>query len=434
VNVILSTFFIVYSVIGLVALGAVGVLATIVVPRFPHLSASEVHTAQWVVAILGLRTVIALPMSVFGAVTTARQRFALTGWIAIVMALLQAAATYAVLSRGYGLITLVLASSGLGVASYGAYALAARRAFPRLRLSPSRFSGRQVREVTAFSLYLFLISIAIHVAVNVDNMIIGAYLGTSAIAVYTVAVRLSEYQRQLCGQFTGLLFPLVVRFEANRDDASLRTTLLDGTRIAFGLVVGVTICLVAFGGPVVTLWMGPGFGDSMAPLYVLAIAGVVMVAQGPAGNLLLAMGHHRLVAAASVLDIVLNVGLSLALVPAWGLAGVAVGTALPYVALNVGVLIPLACHRVGLSLGQFTRAVAGPTLVAAVPAVGAAMAIRAATAPASLSAVLGLAGLVGLVFIVMFCGVGLRPADRTRYLGSLRRFALDLAATRVATS
>jgi hypothetical protein len=35
---------------------------------------------------------------------------------------------------------------------------------------------------------------------------------------------------------------------------------------------------------------------------------------------------------------------------------------------------------------------------------------------------------------VMFCGVGLRPADRTRYLGSLRRFALDLAATRVATS
>ena len=121
--------------------------------------------------------------------------------------------------------------------------------FPAMRLSPRRFSSQQVREVTAFSLYLFLISIAIHVGTNIDNLIIGAYLGTTAIAVYTVAVRLAEYQRQLCGQFSGFLFPLVVRFDASRDDEALHATLLDGSRIALGLVGGVTLCLIAFGRP-----------------------------------------------------------------------------------------------------------------------------------------------------------------------------------------
>ena len=38
-------------------------------------------------------------MSVFGAVTTARQRFALTGGIAIAVALLQGAASYIVTAR-----------------------------------------------------------------------------------------------------------------------------------------------------------------------------------------------------------------------------------------------------------------------------------------------------------------------------------------------
>src|SRR5262249_37371705 len=154
------------------------------------------------------------------------------------------------------------ASTAIGMASYTAYAAAAIGTFPQLRLSLSRFSLGQVREVTAFSAYLFLISIAIHVGVSVDNLIIGASAGTSAIAPYNVANRRSEYQRQLCNQFSGLLFPLVVRFDARRDFDALRLTLVDGTRIGLGLVGGVTICLLAFGGQIVQLWMGAGFSES----------------------------------------------------------------------------------------------------------------------------------------------------------------------------
>lgn len=431
-NAALSTFLVVYLGIGALALGAVAVLALTALPRFPNLSPDQVWTAQVVLLIVGVRVAIAFPMSVFGAVTTARQRFALTGSIAIVVAILQGAATYVVLRAGHGLITLVGVSTLIGVASYAAYAAAARATFPGMRLSPSRFSTAQVREVTAFSLYLFLISIAIHVGTNVDNLIIGAYLGTSAIAVYTVAIRLAEYQRQLCGQFSGFLFPLVVRFDASRDVEALHATLLDGSRIAVGLVAGVTLCLVAFGDQIVAMWMGPGFAGSMAPLYVLVLAGIVMVGQGPAGTILLATGRHRLVAVASVLDILLNIGLSIALVSRYGLMGVALGTALPYAILNIAVLVPVACRTLDVPLRRFAAVVITPSLVAILPAAALAGFLRMTTTPASFVLVVGQAAMVGLLYVAVFCGLGLRAADRARYVDSVRRAAFD-AIPRVAT-
>ena len=91
-------------------------------------------------------------------------------------------------------------------------------AYPGLRIRPSLFTPRHLREVTSFSLYLFVIDIAIQLGFNLDNVVVGAFLGTSAVAVYAVASRLADYQRQLCNQFNGLLFPVVVGFGA-RDDA-----------------------------------------------------------------------------------------------------------------------------------------------------------------------------------------------------------------------
>src|SRR5207249_9335167 len=137
--------------------------------------------------------------------------------------------------------TLVSATTAIGLASYGLYAWTASIAFPQLRIRPSAFSGRLVREVTAFSMYLFIIDIAIQIGFNLDNLVIGAALGTSAVAVYAVTLRLADYQRQLCNQFNGLLFPIVVRLRATGSLGDLQAMLIEGTRVALVLVIGVTI-------------------------------------------------------------------------------------------------------------------------------------------------------------------------------------------------
>jgi O-antigen/teichoic acid export membrane protein len=433
VNEVVSTFAVVYAAIGALALAGVALLAIGVVPRFPGIPGLQVHTAQIVLLILGLRVAIGFPMTVFGAVTTSRQYFALNGFIALAVVLANAAATYLVLSAGHGLVTLVAATTAITIASYGAYALSARYAFPPLRIRLSSFRRVHVRDVTQFSLYLFIIDVAIQIGFNLDNLVVGAALGTSAVAVYAVTLRLAEYQRLVCNQFNGLLFPVVVRFEARGDLDALRHTMIEGTRLAFALVAGATVCLIGLGPSLVSTWMGPDFADAVGPLYVLAMTGVVLVAQGPLGNVLLATGRHRLVAFASLGEALANLALSVLLVRRYGLMGVAIGTAVPVFVANLVVLLPAACRRVGIGVWPFLRATTGPGLAAAVPASLLVVWLRTSFAATSLLIIALQATLVTAGYLLALASVGLSRKDRARYFGYVRQIT-RVGSPRIVTT
>jgi O-antigen/teichoic acid export membrane protein len=158
-------------------------------------------------------------------------------------------------------------------------------------------------------------------------VLVGAYLGVGAGAVYAVAVRLSDYQRRLRDQFSGMLFSVAVGLDADRTPDRLRAALLDGTRVATTLVVGVTIAMLGFAQPLVRHWMGAPFDGSVAPLVVLAFVGVVLVASASAHSILLATGSQRLVATIWITEAVADLALSLALLRPFGSVGVAIGTA-----------------------------------------------------------------------------------------------------------
>jgi O-antigen/teichoic acid export membrane protein len=428
VNRILSTFLVVYGVLGaLAALGIVGII-TFVIPRFPNLDADQVHVARMLLAIMGVRIAVGFPMSVFGAATQARQRFALNNTVAIVIALVNGALTYIVLASGHGVVMLVATTTSVSLLGYGAYAWTARVAFPELSLRPSWFSRPLVREVTSLSIYFFMVDIAIQVGMNLDNIVIGAFIGTSAVAVYSVALRIADYQRQLAGQFNALLFPVVVRLGSTGRADALRQMLIEGTMLALALIVGVTICIVGFAEPLIERWMGPGFEQSVPTLYILAAMSIVLVAQGPLGSVLLGTGRHRIVAVVSMADAVLNLGLSLILVRPLGMLGVAAGTAIPVLVLNVFIILPLACRTVGIGVLGFVRTVIRPSLAGSVPAVAVCLALRSAMPPHSLLAVIGEGAVVGLAYLAGVVSFGitsdLRTVFATRVMHLKRAVAL----------
>jgi hypothetical protein len=215
INELASTFVVIFGGIGLAVLGGTATVALGVLPRYPKIDPTHLATAQAVMLILGARVALALPMSVFGAVSTSRQAFARNGITAIAVTLLQTFATVQVLSRGYGLVPLVATTTLIGVLSYVVYAHTAFSVLPSLRINPMKyFRSERVRELASFGVYVFFINIAVQVGFNLDNLVVGAWLGTAAVAVYAVSFRLASYQRQLCNQFNGLLFPVLVRFGA----------------------------------------------------------------------------------------------------------------------------------------------------------------------------------------------------------------------------
>jgi O-antigen/teichoic acid export membrane protein len=430
VNRLLSTFVIVYAGIGLVA--AAGIAAIVwALPRFPRLQPSQISEARFVLAIIGIRVAAGFPMTVFGAATSARQRFALNNMVATVIALLNGAVTFGLLAAGYRVRAVVAGSTAVALCGYLAYAWTARQAFPEMRLRFSAFSKSLVRQVSAFSVYILVLDIAIQIGVNLDNVVIGAVLGTSAVAVFAVTLRLADYQRQICNQFSGLMFPIIVRYSAAGREGleQLRSMLIDGTRIALTLVFGVTVCLMGFAGPLISRWMGPGFEGSVAPLQVLAVTGIVLVGQGPLGNILLGTGRHRLVAFTSLGEAVANLILSVLLVKRFGILGVAIGTAVPVILANLFILGPAACRQVNITVREFVRTVAVAPVVGAAVAAAAGAALRNAFPPQSIPGILIEGTAVGIVYLIAVWLFGFDRSVRARYLSYARHMYVSALMT-----
>ena len=429
VNQILSTFVVVYIGLGVVVGAAAGAMI-LWVPHFPKLLPSQVPLARFILAVIGVRIALGFPMTVFGAVTTARQRFALNNIVATVSTIVNAAVQFTLLARGYHVRAVVAGSVAVDLLAYFGYAWTAKRAFPALRLRLSAFNASLVRDVTAFSLYVFLISIAIQIGFNLNNLVVGAALGTSAVAVYAVTLRLAETQRNLSNQFNTLMFPVVVRYGAMNDPDALRRMLIDGTRLSLALVGGLTVCLLGFARPLIARWMGAGFDGAVAPLYVLAITGIVLIGQAPLGNILLGTGRHRLVAFVSLAEAIANFVLSVILVRRFGLLGVAFGTAIPVFVANVFVLAPAVCRQLDIRIGEFGRDVAMAPLIGAGAASVAVWVVRTALPPRSLAVIIGEGAIVGVVYLVALWMFGLDRSLRDRYSAFGRRLVAMAAHRR----
>lgn len=427
VNRVVSTFFCIYGAIGAAAFAATAVLVVFVVPRLPHLSPADVRTGRAILAILGARIAIAFPMTVFGAVTNARQGFVYNNAIAIVMVLLNAVATYVVLILGGKVVTLVFTTTTISLLGYVGYAWTARHVFPGLDIRVRLFNRRDWREATSFSLFFFVIDLASQLSFNLDNVIVGAYLGTTAVAVYVVAVRLSEYQRRLCDQFSGMLYPVAVGFGSTGNQNALRRALIEGARIATILVAGVTMVLVGYVRPLVLAWMGPAFEASVVPFYVLGAIGVMIVGNAAQSSVLLATDGHRLVAGIWIAEAVANVALSVVLVRRYGATGVALGTAIPMMIGHVFVMTPAACARVGLSIREYLKTTLVPAAAGVLPAAVVCATLRWAAPPSTLPAVVSEGAVTAIVYAVAVVGLGLDADVRRRYVAHIAGGALAIA-------
>ncbi len=176
------------------------------------------------------------------------------------------------------------------------YRLNAYRVFPPLRVRPSLFRRSRLREVTGFSVYMLVQNVSNRLNYATDPMVIAAFLGTGAVAVWTVAQRLAEMTLRLTNQLNEVLFPVVVECDSAQRHDRLRELLLHGTRLSLALALPVGGVLMILADPVVVGWTGPHFRRRPYCVQLLALTVLVRVGTATAGTVLRGAGHHRLLA------------------------------------------------------------------------------------------------------------------------------------------
>ena len=143
----------------------------------------------------------------------------------------------------------------------------------------------------------------------------------------------------------------------------------------------------------------------------------MLVAQGPPGSILLGVGRHRIVALVSIADAVLNLTFSLLLVRPFGMMGVAAGTGIPVVLLNLGGHFAPGVQDRRRAGCPVSPSAIRPAVAGAIPAVLLCVLFRVSVPPQSIAAVLAEGALVGCAYVIGLVGFGVTGDARARYDG-----------------
>ncbi len=420
INEILSTLFFVFAGVGVLTYAVSALIALHLASLF-HLDPAQARMGRDVLLIVTVQVSLGVTFSVFGGIINGFQRYHLNNLVGAATSAVTALVNVVVLALWNDLVLMVAATTAVRILALFVYRLNAYRVFPALRIRPGLFRLARLREVTEFSVFMLLLDWSYKVNYSVDAIVIGVFLNTAAVAVWTVGQRLAELTQRLTNQLNDVLFPAIVDSDESRRQERLTRIFVTATRLSVATVLPVAGSLFLLARPLITAWVGKEFAGSVLVTQLLAVIVAIRVGNATASTVLKGAGRHRMLTATNVATAVVNLVLSLLLVRVVGLVGVALGTLIPVTLAAVFILFPAACARAGIPL---SRALATAVWPAVWPALVMAVWLLVSRdwLAVRLVGVMADAAAAGLLYLALFVGFAVPPEERQLYVNEARKW------------
>ncbi|PYP11947.1 MAG: hypothetical protein DMD59_01375 [Gemmatimonadetes bacterium] len=246
--------------------------------------------------------------------------------------------------------------------------LLVRRRYPATRVRLSDFDWGMTRAIFAFSMYVLILNAGSRLSFETDSMVIGAFMDVGSIPYFTVANSFIIYLMEFLIAIAAVVMPAATRLQAQGKHAELREIFLRWSKIALSLTLAAGIFLIVMGPRFIAWWVDPTFEQPAGQvLQILMVSYLVFLpVRGVALPILMGLGKAGLPTIGFLVAGVLNLVLSIVLVRPMGLAGVALGTAIPNV-LFAGAVLWQACRELDVSILQFFRYVVPRAMLGALP-------------------------------------------------------------------
>lgn len=428
-NETLSTMAFVFVGVGAICyLAAIGI--AVALPYVFNIEPAQVQSGRLVLLICALQVALYFPFSIFGGVINGFERYYVNNVVGLVFNVLTAVVNVIVLAMGYGIVELVACSTALRIAPLWIYRWNAYRVFPQLEIRRRHFRRERLRELSGFSIYVAVVDWSSRLTYTTDAFFLGVFMNTAAVAVYSVAQRISDTLLTLTHQIHTLLMPAVVHRAIGGETAGQRSMLIRATRFQFAIAMCLCGAIGTAAATLIHAWLGPGWDASAQVTQILAAVVIIRAAIAMPSTMLQGTGHHRFVAAASACGAAANLVLSLVMVAVWGIVGVALATAIAAM-LTAVLVFPRSCRVVGLGVWAGCRSILVPAVWPALFA-GALVnwlqrALPIGVVPALITVTLGMA-----VYAAVFALFGLDREERRWFLSVWQRIASRRSQTLAA--
>ena len=256
-------FLVLYVIIGVIAFFAgLGLYYNVNALFGDTMTLEELEKAKIMMLFLIFNVAVTFPMSIFGSVISAYERFVFPRVINIIRIILNTVIMICLLEMGYKAVAMVILQTVFNISTliinyfYCKYKL-------HIKLYFCNFQWGLLKEISIYSFWIFLNVIMDRIYWSTGQFVLGALVGTTAVAVFAVAIQLEHLYMQFSSAISGVFLPKVTAMVARNDDRKEISNLFIKTgRIQYIILAFILSGFIVFGQDFIILWAGSEYEEA----------------------------------------------------------------------------------------------------------------------------------------------------------------------------
>lgn len=256
-------FLVLYVIIGIIAfLAGLGLYYNVNTLFGDTMTLEELEKAKIMMLFLIFNVAVTFPMSIFGSVISAYERFVFPRVINIIRIILNTVIMICLLEMGYKAVAMVILQTVFNISTliinyfYCKYKL-------HIKLYFCNFQWGLLKEISIYSFWIFLNVIMDRIYWSTGQFVLGALVGTTAVAVFAVAIQLEHLYMQFSSAISGVFLPKVTAMVArNNDRKEISNLFIKTGRIQYIILAFILSGFIIFGRDFIILWAGSEYEEA----------------------------------------------------------------------------------------------------------------------------------------------------------------------------
>lgn len=417
-------FFLLYLVIGIIAFGiGLGLYFNVDTLFGNTMTSVELGRARIMMLLLVANLAFTFPMSIWGSIIQAYEAFVFQKSLNIFRIILNTAVMICLLHFGYKAVAMVVVQTIFNVLTLVVNFIYCRRKLNiHIYFRFKHFHWGFLKEVAIYSFWIFLNAIMDRVYWSTGQFVLGAMVGTAAVAVFAIAIQLEGMYMQFSTAISSVFLPKVTAMVAtNRSRKEISDLFIRTGRIQYIVLAYILSGFIIFGRQFIELWAGAGYSDAYIISLLFFIPLTVPLIQNLGITILQARNEMKFRSVLYIIIALVSLVMQIVLTRYFGGIGCAMGVSGALVVGQILIMNVYYRRRQDLDIKTFWKEISKMSIIPIVLIFSSMLAIRHFFALDSWGKlILGIAAF-SLVYIPLFFRFSMTDDERNLFISMFHK-------------
>lgn len=417
-------FFLLYLVIGIIAFGiGLGLYFNVDTLFGNTMTSVELGRARIMMLLLVANLAFTFPMSIWGSIIQAYEDFVFQKSLNIIRIILNTAVMICLLHFGYKAVAMVVVQTIFNVLTLVVNFIYCRRKLNiHIYFRFKHFHWGFLKEVAIYSFWIFLNAIMDRVYWSTGQFVLGAMVGTAAVAVFAIAIQLEGMYMQFSTAISSVFLPKVTAMVAtNRSRKEISDLFIRTGRIQYIVLAYILSGFIIFGRQFIELWAGAGYTDAYIISLLFFIPLTVPLIQNLGITILQARNEMKFRSVLYIIIALVSLAMQIVLTRYFGGIGCAMGVSGALVVGQILIMNVYYRRRQDLDIKTFWKEISKMSIIPIVLIFSSMLVIRHFFALDSWGKlILGIAAF-SLVYIPLFFRFSMTDEERNLFISMFHK-------------